>query len=62
MADKPQANNIKFDAAKTHVAKEIKIGSPLISCRYDPSGRYIFAGAQDYQIWRWEPATNKKCS
>ncbi len=60
MADKPQANNIKFDAAKTHVAKEIKIGSPLISCRYDPSGRYIFAGAQDYQIWRWEPATNKK--
>ena len=60
MADKPKATDLKLDAAKTHVAKEIKIGSPLISCRHDPSGRYIFAGAQDYQVWRWEPATNEK--
>ena len=48
------------DATKTHVAKELKIGSPLISCRYEPKGRFIFAGAQDYHMWRWEPATGKK--
>ncbi len=48
------------DATKTHVEKELKIGSPLISCRYEPKGRFIFAGAQDYHMWRWEPATGKK--
>lgn len=48
------------DATKTHISQELKIGSPLISCRYEPKGRFIFAGAQDYHIWRWEPATGKK--
>tara|TARA_B100000029_G_scaffold475042_1_gene517989 strand:+ start:1021 stop:2043 length:1023 start_codon:yes stop_codon:yes gene_type:complete len=50
----------KIDATGTHVAQELKHGNPLISCRYDPSGRFIFYGAQDYQVWRWEPNTNTK--
>ena len=44
----------------THLVKGFKHNSPVISCRFDPSGRYIFGGAEDYQIWRWEVATGKK--
>ena len=60
MADKPKVTDLKLDATKTHVANELKIGSPLISCRYEPKGQFVFAGAQDYHVWRWEPATGKK--
>ena len=49
-----------LDATGTHVVQELKHGNPLISCRYDPSGRYIFYGAQDYQVWRWDTKENKK--
>ncbi len=27
---------------KIHVVKELKHGKPLVSCRFDPSGRYVF--------------------
>jgi WD40 repeat protein len=50
----------KIDATKTHVVKELKHGNPLISCRFDPTGRYVFYGAQDYQVWRWDTKENKK--
>lgn len=49
-----------LDITKTHIVHDFKHTSPLMSCRFDPSGRFVFAGAQDYQIWRWEPATGKK--
>lgn len=42
------------DPTKTHVAKELKHNSPVISCRFDPTGKYVFFGAQDYKVWRWE--------
>ena len=48
------------DPAKTHEVKAFKHASPLISCRFDPSGRYLFAGAQDSRIWRWEVAGEGK--
>ena len=41
------------DPAATHVVAELKYSSPLISCRFDPTGRFIFAGAQDSAIVRW---------
>ncbi len=43
-----------IDVTKTHVAKELKHDSPIISCRFDPTGKYVFFGAQDYKVWRWE--------
>ncbi len=49
-----------LDHTKTHVAKDHKHNSPLISCRFDPSGRYVFFGAQDSKVWRWEWAGDKK--
>jgi WD40 repeat protein len=40
--------------------QELKHTSPLIGCRLDPTGRFVFAGAQDCTIQRWELATGKK--
>ena len=43
---------------KTHVAKELKYGKPLISCRFDPTGRFVFAGAEDDTVQRWDLAAD----
>lgn len=48
------------DPAKTHVAKDWQHDSPLISCRFDPSGKWIFAGAQDNRVWRFDFETGAK--
>ena len=42
-----------LDREKTHVAQELKGASPLICCRFDPSGKYVFAGGEDFSIERW---------
>lgn len=49
-----------LDFTKTHVAKEHQHNSPLISCRFDPTGRYVFFGAQDSKIWRWDWSGQQK--
>jgi WD40 repeat protein len=41
-----------------HVAKELKHDKPLISCRFDPTGRYIFAGCEDETVERWDLKTD----
>lgn len=46
--------------AKTRMAKEIKHGAPLMGCRFDPSGRFVFAGGQDNGLQRWDLASGKK--
>lgn len=51
---------VKVDPAKTRMVSELKHGRPLIGCRIDPSGRFVFAGAEDNTIQRWELATGKK--
>ena len=43
-----------IDVTKTHVSSELKHDTPIISCRFDPTGKYVFFGAQDYKVWRWE--------
>jgi WD40 repeat protein len=42
----------KIDPAQARAAGEHKHGSPLIACRFDPSGRFVFAAAQDNSIQR----------
>lgn len=44
--------NLKTDPVKTRLWKEQKLGSPLIACRYDPMGKYLFATSQDSSIQR----------
>jgi WD40 repeat protein len=42
------------------MVQELRHNSPLFSCRFDPSGRFVFAGAQDNTIQRWELAGARK--
>ncbi len=41
------------DPAQTHVSKTLKHGAPLVSCRIDPTGKYVFAGGQDNKLSRF---------
>ncbi|MBA63488.1 MAG: hypothetical protein CMJ76_14115 [Planctomycetaceae bacterium] len=47
-----------FPAAKTdpkasHLSKTLKYAKPLVSCRFDPTGRYLFGASQDFSVVRW---------
>jgi WD40 repeat protein len=42
------------DPVPTRMVQELRHNSPLLSCRFDPTGRFVFAGAQDNTIQRWE--------
>jgi WD40 repeat protein len=44
----------RIDAAKTHVVLEYKHSRPLTACRYDPLGRYLFFGAEDNLVHRFD--------
>src|SRR5207244_4208903 len=48
------------DPAKTKLDRELKHGSPLIACRFDPYGRFLFASAQDFTLQRFDLATGAK--
>ncbi len=47
---------------KTHVVKEYSHKSPLITCRFDARGRFVFAGAEDRTVRRWDLATGKEAA
>ncbi len=51
---------IPVDPTRTRLALELRHTSPLIGCRFDPSGRFVFASAQDNTIQRWELANQRK--
>lgn len=51
---------MKTDPTKTHVAKEFAHGAPMINCRFDPSGKYLFGTAEDRAIIRWEVESGTK--
>jgi WD40 repeat protein len=42
------------------MALEMRHNAPLIGCRFDPSGRFVFASSQDNSIQRWELANQRK--
>jgi WD40 repeat protein len=50
----------QVDPAQTRMVKEHKHARPLIGCRFDPSGKFVFAGSEDSTVQRWELATGKK--
>jgi WD40 repeat protein len=49
-----------MDATKTHLARQLKHNSPIISCRFDRAGKYVFFGAQDSRVWRWQWDSEQK--
>lgn len=44
------------DVKKTHEVAAFKHGIALTTCQLDPTGRYAFAGAEDFNVYRWEVA------
>jgi WD40 repeat protein len=50
----------KADPKLAHVAAGWQHSSPFISCRFDPKGRFVFAGAQDNTVQRFDAASGQK--
>ncbi len=48
------------DPAQTRMVLELKHASPLVGCRIDPTGQWVFAGSQDNSVQRWHLASGKK--
>ena len=46
-----------MDVTQSQIVQEFAQGSPIISCRFDPAGRFVFAGSQDFSVWRWDVVT-----
>ena len=47
----------KIDPAKTHEVLQHKHERPLVACRHDPTGRYVFFGAEDNFVHRFDVAS-----
>lgn len=41
-----------IDPTQTYMASAWKYARPLTACRYDPSGKYVFVGTEDYTVER----------
>lgn len=49
----------KIDPKATHQVREHKHDRPLVSCRWDPQGRYIAFGAEDHLVHVFDLAASK---
>ena len=49
-----------MDVTQTHLVHDLEHDSPLISCRFDPSAEFVFAGSQDFKVWRWRIGSDEK--
>ncbi|MDX1944532.1 MAG: hypothetical protein SFU86_03925, partial [Pirellulaceae bacterium] len=59
---KPEASAVKADPAAVHLGPNWKHPRPLAACRFDPSGKYIFTGAEENVVTRWDIATGTASS
>ena len=53
---------LPIDPAATRLLIQFKHVSPLIGCRFDPSGRYLFVSAQDNSLQRFDLLSGAKTS
>jgi WD40 repeat protein len=51
---------VTIDPLQTRLGLELKHPSPLIGCRFDPGGRYLFVSAQDSTLQRFDLLTGRK--
>jgi WD40 repeat protein len=49
-----------IDPVNTHQVKEFEHPAPLLTCQYDSTGRFVFAGARDNHLQRVDVATGGK--
>src|SRR5262249_15932253 len=50
----------QLDPTRTRMVHDLRHNSPLLGCRFDPSGRFVFAGAQDNTVVRWDLADTQR--
>jgi WD40 repeat protein len=48
------------DPKQAHVAQDLPAEAPLMACRFDPTGKYVFATAEDRIIYRWDLASAQR--
>ncbi len=51
---------VKVVPEQAHLVGQHRHPSPLIGCRIDPTGKFVFAGAQDNAVVRWQLDSGKK--
>lgn len=49
-----------YQLATLKPSVELKHSSPLVACRFDPSGRWLVTASQDNALQRWDLADSKK--
>jgi WD40 repeat protein len=59
MAETSQAPD-PLSPQQAHVEVQWPHERPLVSCRFDPQGRYVFAGSEDRTVQRWDLASGAK--
>lgn len=52
--DKPKLTKPQIDPKQIHITHQWKYSRPLMTCRFDPQGRFVFSTSEDYAIQRWE--------
>jgi len=58
--EKPKtATQLKADPQQVHMTVVLKHARPLTACRFDPTGKFVFSGAEDNTIQRWTVADAK---
>src|SRR4051812_28558137 len=50
------------DPKLAHIAQELAGEGPLMACRFDPTGKFVFGTSQNRAIYRWELAGGKRVS
>jgi WD40 repeat protein len=50
------ASKVKAEPAKTHVESTWKHAAALTACKFDPTGKYLVSGAEEYALTRWNLA------
>jgi WD40 repeat protein len=45
------------DPAQTHAGPQWKHARPLTACKFDPTGKFVFTGAEDNFVTRWDAAS-----
>lgn len=61
MADAPpQPAADGLSPQQAHIIAQWPYDRPLVSCRFDPQGRFVFAGAEDNTVQRWVLASGTR--
>jgi WD40 repeat protein len=53
---------MKANPQQMRVTQQWACAAPLIACRFDPSGEFVFASTEDYTVQRWRVADGHKIS